>query len=71
MAAEHHADLHANLVYKKHRGPRLGDVGGQFPQGLAHQAGLQTDVDVAHVALDLGPRRQGGHTVDDHDVNGV
>ena len=33
-----------------------------------HQPGLQADVAVAHLALDLGPRHQRGHRVDDDDV---
>ena len=39
---------------------------GDLPQRLGHQPGLQPDVVVAHLALDLGPGHQGRHRVD-HD----
>jgi hypothetical protein len=38
--------------------------------GLAHQPGLQADVAVTHLALDLGARHECGHRVDDHEVDG-
>ena len=41
---------------------------GDLPQRLAHQPGLQADVTVTHLALDLGTRHQCGHRVDDQDV---
>src|SRR5690606_8271999 len=46
-AAEHHADLHADLVDEDHQRVGTLDVGGQLAQRLAHQAGLQADVRVA------------------------
>ena len=36
-----------------------------------HQPGLEAHVAVAHLALDLGPRHQRGHRVDDDDVEGA
>ena len=42
------------------------DRAGEFPQGLGHQAGLQTHVAVAHLAFDFGARHQRGDRVD-HD----
>ena len=44
---------------------------GQLAQGLAHQAGLQAHVGVAHLALDLGLGDQGRHRVDDDQVDGA
>ena len=46
----------------------LVEVGGELAQRLAHQPGLQADVGVAHLALDLGPGRERGHRVDDDHV---
>jgi hypothetical protein len=50
---------------------RLRDRAGQLAQRLAHQAGLQADVAVAHLALDLGLGRQRRDGVDHDDVDGV
>ena len=50
---------------------RLVEVGGELAQRLGHEPGLEADVGVAHVALDLGPGREGGHRVDDDDVEGT
>src|SRR5690606_25640486 len=52
--AEHHADLHAKLVREDHRGVAVLDRTRELAQRLAHQAGLQANVRVAHFALDLG-----------------
>ena len=41
---------------------------GHLAQRLAHQPGLEADVAVAHLALDLGPGHQRGHRVDDDQV---
>ena len=41
---------------------------GHLAQRLAHQAGLQADVAVAHLALDLGAGHERGHGVDDDQV---
>src|SRR5215470_14722019 len=49
--AEHHADLHADLVDEDDDGPRLGDGPGELAQRLRHQARLQPHLRVAHVAL--------------------
>ena len=49
--------------------PDLRDGAGQLAQRLGHQAGLQADVGVAHLALDLGPGHQRGDRVDDDDVD--
>ena len=43
--------------------------GGQLAEGLGHDAGLQSHVGVAHVALQLGPWHQGSHAVDDYHVH--
>ena len=67
--AEHDADLLAQLVREDERGLAAVDRAGQLAQGLAHQAGLQADEGVAHVAFDLGAWHERGHRVDDHDVD--
>ncbi len=67
--AEHHADLHPDLVDEDHQ--RIGalDVGGELAQRLAHQPRLQARQLVAHLAFDLGLGHQRGHRVDDDDVD--
>src|SRR5690348_1141532 len=55
---EHHADLLAQLVDEDHRGVGVVQRTGHLAQRLAHQPGLQTDVAVAHLALDLGAGHQ-------------
>ena len=65
---EHHADLLAQLVDEDHDRVGAVEVGGELAQRLAHQPGLQADVGVAHVALDLGPGGERRHRVDDHHV---
>ena len=47
----------------------LAERAGELAQGLGHQAGLEADVAVAHLALDLGLGHQGGDRVDDDDVD--
>ena len=49
-------------------GVGLVEVGGELAQRLGHEPGLEADVGVAHLALDLGPGRERGHRVDDHHV---
>ena len=44
---------------------------GQLAQRLRHQARLQADVRLAHLALDLGLRHERGDRVDDDDVDGA
>ena len=66
--AEHHAHFFPQLIDEDRRRLRLVDGAGQLAQRLTHQARLKTDVAVAHLALDLGPGGQGGHRVDDQDV---
>src|SRR5574337_119121 len=67
-AAEHHADLHADLVDEDHQGAGFLDVRGELAQGLAHQAGVQADVGITHLTLDFRLRGQRGHRVDHHHV---
>jgi hypothetical protein len=49
--------------------PGVVEGAGDLAQRLAHQAGLEADVAVAHLALDLGARHEGGDRVDDDDVD--
>ena len=44
---------------------------GQLSKRLAHQPRLKPGELVAHLALDLGPRRQRRHRIDDEDVDGA
>src|SRR5262245_22900012 len=67
-AAEHHADLLPQLVDEDADRPGAVEVGRELPQRLAHEPGLEADVRVAHLALDLGPRHQRRHRVDDDHV---
>ena len=62
--AEHHADLLAQLVGEDADRAGAVEVTGELAQRLAHQAGLQADERVAHLALDLGLRHQCRHGVD-------
>ena len=48
---------------------RALDVAGELAQRLRHQARLQADVRVAHLALDLGLRHERRDRVDDDDVD--
>ena len=67
--AEHDADFHAELVDEDDGG--AGAVGGaaQLAEGSAHEPRLEPDVRVAHVAIELGLRDQGGDGVDDHEID--
>ena len=67
--AVHHADLLAKLVDEDAGRVRLVDDAGQLAQRLAHQARLQADEGIAHLAVDFGLRHKRCHRVDDHDVN--
>src|SRR5690606_29265737 len=53
-AAEHDADLHADLVDEDHHAARLGYRRGELAQRLAHQPRLQAGQAVAHLAFQLG-----------------
>src|SRR4051794_24741352 len=64
------ADLLAQLIDEDRRRTGVVQGTGDLAQRLAHEAGLQADVAVTHLALDLGAGHQGGHGVDDDDVEG-
>src|SRR5215470_4144116 len=66
---EHHADLFPQLVDEDRGGLRLVERAGELAQGLGHEPGLQADVAVPHLALDLGPGHQRGDRVDDDHVD--
>ena len=68
--AEHDAYLLAQLVDEDAGGLCLVDGSSQLTQGLAHQAGLQADLVVTHVAFKLSFWCQGSHGVDDDDIYG-
>src|SRR6476469_4717337 len=67
--AEHDADLLAQLVAEDHRGLRARNGASQLPERLTHEARLEADVRIAHVALDFGLRHERGDGVDDDDVH--
>ena len=69
--AEHDPDLLAELV--REQADRVGAVqrAGQLAQRLAHQAGLEPDVAVAHLPFDLRLGRQRRDRVDRDDVDGA
>ena len=68
-APEHDPDLFPQLVDEDHGGLRLVERTGELAQGLGHEPGLQADVGVPHLALDLGPGHQRGDRVDDDHVD--
>jgi hypothetical protein len=68
--AEHHADLHADLVDEDDERVGALDVGGELAQRLAHEAGLQAHLRLAHLSLDLGLGRERRDGVDHDDVHG-
>ena len=69
--AEHHPDLHADLVDEDHAGLAFVDGRGEFAQGLAHEPRLGAHLGVPHVSFDFGAGHQGRHRVHHHDVDGV
>ncbi len=69
--AEHHTDLHSNLVDKDQAGLALADGAGEFSQCLAHQPCLEADMALAHLALKLRGRHKRGHRIDHDNIDGV
>ena len=69
--AEHHPDLHANLVDKDDAAVRLADRPGQLAQRLGHQPRLQAHMRIAHLPFDLGFRHQRCHRIDHQDIEGI
>ena len=57
-AAEHHAYLETDLVDEDDDGVRALDVTGELAQRLRHQAGVQADLQLAHLAFDFCFRGQ-------------
>src|SRR5690606_240924 len=58
--AEHHAELHADLVDEDDDGVRALDVAGELAQRLRHETRLQADLHLAHLALDFRARGECG-----------
>src|SRR5262249_8321068 len=69
--AVHHADLLADLVDEDDGAVAPGDDAGELAHGLGHEAGLEADDGLAHLALDLGLGDEGGDGVDDDEINRV
>src|SRR5579871_3314827 len=67
--AEHDADLHPDLVDEDDKAVRARDRARKLAQGLAHQTRLQAWKLVAHLAFELGLRRQSGNRVDHHHID--
>ena len=67
--AEHHADLHPDLVDENHDGTRARNDRGQLAQRLRHQPRLQTHLRLAHLAFDFRPRHQRRHRIDHQHVD--
>ncbi len=70
-ASEHDAYLFPQLINKNSCGLCLVKRAGYFPEGLRHQPGLQANMAVAHLPLNLGARHQRRYRVDDDDVDGA
>ena len=68
-AAEHDADLHANLVDEDHHAVGFLDGRSEFAQRLAHQPRLQAGQAVAHVPFDFGLGGERGDRVDHDQVD--
>ncbi|MNN27166.1 hypothetical protein D3C81_1406930 [compost metagenome] len=69
--AEHHADLHADLVDENHQAVGILDVAGDLAQGLGHQTCLQANMGVTHLALDFRLGHQRRHGVDDDHIDRI
>ena len=69
--AEHHADLHADLVDEDDDGVGALDVAGELAQRLGHQARVQADLHLAHLAFDLRLGRERRDGVDHDHVHRV
>ena len=70
-AAVHDADFFADLVDEDGAGIAFGKGGSEFSQGLRHHARLQAHERVADLPFQLRFRHEGGHGVDDDDIDGI
>src|SRR5208282_1388602 len=68
--SEHYSDFFPQLVDEDCGGLGLVQRARDLAERLGHEAGLEADVAVPHLALDLGPGHEGGYRVDDDDVDG-
>ena len=69
--AEHDADFLADLVGEDADGAGLGNEGGEFAHGGAHQAGLGADGGIADLAVEFLLGDQGGDGVEHDDIDGI
>ena len=67
---EHNTDFFAELVDENANTTGFADAAGKFAEGLRHEAGLQAHGGVPHLTFDFGLGDQGGHRVDDQNING-
>jgi hypothetical protein len=58
------------LVQENDNTAGFADVAGDFAQGLAHQAGLQSHVGIAHVPFNFGFGYQGRYRVHNNNIYG-
>ena len=68
---KHDADFLAQLVDENGGGAGVVQGTGHFPKRLAHEASLQAHVAIPHVAFYFGLRGEGGHGVNDDEVDGA
>ena len=69
--AEHNADLFTQLVDKNRRAAGTVHDTGEFPHRLGHEAGLQTDTGISHLAVKLRLRHKGSDRVYDNQIDGA
>src|ERR1019366_4614686 len=63
-AAEHNANLFANLIYEDEAGAGFCDYAGELAEGLRHEACVKPHVIVAHFAFEFGLGDEGGDGID-------
>lgn len=68
-AAEHDADLFADLISKEDDTLCLGDGSGEAAHGLTHHTCLEANGGVSHLAVELVLGDEGGDGVDHDDVD--
>src|SRR5262249_3674759 len=69
--AKHDANLLTQLIGEDNGSLGVVDGPCQLAQRLAHKARLQTDVRIAHLALDLGTRHKRSHRVNNDSIQGA
>src|SRR3546814_15034766 len=65
------SDRQADLVDEDHHATRAADRAGQLAQALRHEARLEADMAVAHLALDLRARHERRDRIDHEHVDRI